>query len=641
MRTVWAFRKHLVRSLAGAGIAALVAVVPALAFQQAPAFDAQVQSGALPALEERLPAQPLVVVPHDSVGTYGGALNLGIMGPGDWFLLVRTLGYEPLVTWNAGWDAIEPNVAESFEVNADAMQFTFRIREGLRWSDGVAFTADDILFWYEDVIQNTELTPAVPARLQAGGAAARLVKVDDMTVRFEFDSPNGLFLQYIAYNRNGLQPTMWPKHYFSQFHVRYNPEADAEAQAAGLQGWAELFQQRASDIDWPWRFNAEVPVLHAWILQESLVEGATRIIAERNPYYWKVDPEGNQLPYIDRLVYDLVQDQETLLLKALNGEIDMQDRNLGTNSNKAVLFDGQAAGGYTFYDIDLSDMNTGVVSLNLTIPDDAKRAVFQNRDFRVALSHAINRQEIIDLIHVGVGEPWQLAPRPGTAIFNEELAKQYTEYDPAAAGAMLDPILPMGANGLRTYPDGTPFTLTLEVADAHGLSFPDVAEILTRYWREVGIDAQFRVIDRTLLDERRVANVIDGTIWRGFGGAVDGLVDARWYLPASDDADYAAPWGFWYEGRDGAPEPPQSVQDHLAIYSAVKAAPDIETQIAEFKRLLEKSTEEFYAMGISLPGRGYGVVDVNLRNVQAVSPGGGDLPNPAQMRFEQFYWAAQ
>lgn len=622
-------------------MASAVMASPVWAWQEAPSLLEQVTAGSLPPLEERLPSDPLVLTPRDSVGTYGGDLRLGMKGVGDFFLLVRSLGYEPLVAWDSEWSTVVPNVAESFEVNEDATEFTFTLRDGLKWSDGVPLTADDIMFWYEDVVLNTDLMPAPPSRMQINGETAKVVKVDERTVKISFSAPNGLFLQYVAYNRAGVEPVSWPRHYFEQFHLKYNPDANALAKELGYSDWMEMFKQKASDMDWPWRFNADVPVMHAWQLTQSIGESAAaqQVVAERNPYYFKVDTEGNQLPYIDRVVYSMVQDNETLLLKALGGEIDFQDRNLGIDANKAILFDGQEEGDYRFYDIELSDMNTGIVALNLTHPEPAKRELFQNKDFRIALSHAINRQEIIDIVHLGVGEPWQAAPRPGTDLYNEEMAKQYTEFDPDQANAILDGILPNRSdNGMRLLPDGTPLVIVFEITDAHGLSFPDVAELVASHWRAVGVDTQFRVIERTLWDQRRLANVFDGTIWRGFGGAVDAFVDARWYVPVYIDAIWGVPWSYWYDGREGAEEPPQAIKDHQAMYTDFLSAPTIEAQTEKYGELLAESAEQFYVMGISLRGTGFGVVSQRLGNAPAVVVGGGDMPDPAHTRFEQLYW---
>jgi peptide/nickel transport system substrate-binding protein len=635
-----ALGRRLVRNLiVSASLCALPA--NAWAYQEAPMLTEQVDAGALPAVDERVPSEPLVLEPRESVGTYGGDLRFGMLGVADWNMLQRTIGYEPLVTWNESWDEIVPNVAKAVHVNDDATEFTFELREGMKWSDGHPFTADDIMFWYEDVVTHPELTPGVPNRLRGSGAPPVATKVDDLTVKFVFENPDGLFLQHLAYQRTGMEAAAWPRHYFEQFHLDHNENANELAQQEGYANWVEMFQDRASDMMAPWRFNADVPVVLPWVLQTGLQDtaGSQQLVAMRNPYYFKVDPEGNQLPYVDRAIFSVVQDAEILLLQALNGQLDFQDRHIGIDANKAVLFDGQEGGDYRFYDLDLSDMNTGIIALNLASADERKREVFLNKDFRVGLSHAINRQEIIDIVHQGVGEPWQAAPRPDTLIYNETLAKQYTEYDVSLANELLDGVLPdRGPSGMRTYADGTPFTLVLEVADAHGLRFPDVAELVVNYWQQAGIDAQVRVIDRSLLDQRRAANQQDATIWRGFGGAIDALTDMRWYVPVNGNSFFGVRWADWANGVDGGIEPPAAVQDHVAMYADVAAAPSLDEQVELYNQLLDVSAEQFYVMGISLRGPGYGIVKNGLGNAPLSVGGGGDLLDPAHSRLEQLYW---
>src|SRR5690606_13161328 len=183
--------------------------------------------------------------------------------------------------------------------------------------------------------------------------------------------------------------------------------------------------------------NAELPTINPWMVVEPLGPEATQVRLVRNPYFYAVDTEGNQLPYIDEVVYNVGQEVETLVLQALNGEIDMQDRHIATNANRAVFFDNQEAGGYHFYETIPSSSNVMVISLNLTHLDPMKREIYQNLDFRIGLSHAIDRQEIIDVIYVGQGEPYQAAPRPQSPLYNERLARQYTEYDPDLANEYL------------------------------------------------------------------------------------------------------------------------------------------------------------------------------------------------------------
>ena len=297
------------------------------------------------------------------------------------------------------------------------------------------------------------------------------------------------------------------------------------------------------------------PVIGAWIHENGTNSDITQLTAVRNPYYWKVDPEGNQYPYIDFLQYDVGEDTETLVLKALNGEIDMQDRHIATLNNKAVFFDNMEAGGYTFFDKIPSGMNTMIIAFNLTTEDPVLSEVFNNRDFRVALSHAINRQEIIDVVFVGQGEPYQAAPRPSSPFYNETLAKQYTEYDPDTANQILDEagFAERDGDGFRLGPDGNRISFAVEVHTVAADRI-DMLELVQGYWADVGIDMQVEVEDRSILYDRKEANEHQAVVWGGDGG-LEIFLEPRWYFPFSNESNFAMLWNFWFNGDARGVEP--------------------------------------------------------------------------------------
>ncbi|MDP9353226.1 MAG: ABC transporter substrate-binding protein, partial [Chloroflexota bacterium] len=303
--------------------------------------------GNLPAVQERLPKQPMVLQPVKSVGKHGGTWNTALKGTSDTAWLVRTIGYENLVRWkpnvkNFTADEIIPNIAESVDMNEDGSEYTFHLREGMKWSDGKPFTADDIMFWYEDVLSNEELTPSVPSWLTAADKPVTVERVDDVTVVFKFAGPSGLFLSRLA-TPVGEAPTNYPRHYLQQFHKKYNPQVEAQAKQAQLDSWADLFTSKVS----AWE-NPDKPVLNAWQLTKAVGDATQQLTAERNPYYWKVDTEGNQLPYIDTVAYRVTDDVEVMVLQALNGEIDFMDRHINALANKPVFFENQEKGNYHF-----------------------------------------------------------------------------------------------------------------------------------------------------------------------------------------------------------------------------------------------------------------------------------------------------
>lgn len=312
---------------------------------QAPMLAELVRQGELPPVGRRLPEEPLVVEPVEEIGVYGGEWRTLSPGPDTDYPQLITMAYENLVRWQPAakafqLDEIIPNIAASFDFDNSGREYTFTLRPGLRWSDGEPFTADDIVFWYEDVLLDSDITPAMPSWLGIGSDALRVDRVDEHTVRFVFSKANGLFLHNLASPQGGTV-TNHPAHYLKRFHKKYNPDVERESADAGLDRWADLFLQKAS-----WFENAERPVLFAWQLTNTPGAAGDRVVAERNPFYWKVDPRGRQLPYIDRISYTMVEEIDTMVLKATAGEVGMQNWLLDRLQDKPIYFQNREGGDY-------------------------------------------------------------------------------------------------------------------------------------------------------------------------------------------------------------------------------------------------------------------------------------------------------
>lgn len=603
--------------------------------KEAPALAERVRAGKLPAVAERLPDSPLVVEPTERVGVYGGTWRTALLGAADIPWLFRTVGYESLMRWTPDWKDLIPNVAESVEESEDGASFTVTLRKGTKWSDGEPVTADDMVFAYEDVQNDTDINPVFPSHFGIRGKPLTIKKVDDLTATLTFDEPNGLFLQRLALADQGAQLVMAPRHYLEKFHRKYNPNVDSLLEEAGFDHWADLFLSRSD----PWE-NAELPRLHAWVPENDLGQG-NRLVLRRNPYYWKVDSEGSQLPYLDEVVFDLLSDEEVMLLNATNGEIEFHTRHFNTLPNKPVLAQNRESGDYDFVTLQNTLMNEMVIALNLAHKDPVKRETFQNRDFRVGLSHAINREELIKVVFQQQGEPWQAAPIEDSEFYDEELAKQYTEYDPDLANQHLDRagFSEKDDSGFRLGPDGKRIIINVEVAlPALTPFWPDAMEFITDNWKQVGIDARVKTEDRSIFYERKEANEHDANVWSGDGGFGDEILEPRWYLPSSLESNYAIPWASWYmsNGTDGE-EPPDLTRQQIELYYQLSTTPDEEERGKIFTEILELSKEAFYAIGTVFVSETYGIVKNNFKNVPEVIPESARFNTPAPTNPEQYF----
>jgi peptide/nickel transport system substrate-binding protein len=569
--------------------------------KEAPSLAARVKAGDLPPVAERLPKAPRVIQPLNDIGTYGGTWRT-VDASTDPSWPWMTVCHDHLITWDPTWSEIIPNVAESFEVNGGGAEYVFKLREGMKWSDGKPFTADDLVFWYEHIFSNKKITPEPPSQLTINGKPLVVEKQDDVTVAFPFAQPNALFLDNLA--PHGPPFRLLPQHYLEQFHAEFT---------SGLaDNWGETFLERIDELN-----NIDLPVLTGWIPKNPHGDG-DRQAWERNPYYWKVDPDGSQLPYLDSVVFTFFQDQGPLILQAANGDVDLYQRSeVTTPKNRPVLARGQEAGGYRLVDIHDGNQNTMGICLNLTHENPAKRRMYRNKDFRIGLSHAINRQQIIDLVHLEQGEPWQTAPRPELPFYDaKEMGKQYTEFDLARARQHLEKagVGEVDGQGRRLGLDGRPIIITVLNQSRYPLMV-DALEFIKPTWEEVGIELRIDNVAAELVSTRLEANQYDCTPDSGELGYLDLVADPRWFF-ATGGSSYARLWSQWYEGGSPKEEPPPAMQRQAKIYrEQVVGNADREAQYEGMRQVIEIAKDEFWTMGISLPPKAYAVVSNRLKNV--------------------------
>lgn len=594
------------------------------ATEESPMLAARVEAGELPPLDQRIPENPRVIDPVEEAGRHGGELRFGFVGDSPiWGGLLYTVGWENPFQWDVEFSEPVPNLFAGFDVNDDATEFTFYMRRGMRWSDGEPYTAHDIMFYIDDVLRNEELYPGGFSAFWVPDAMAdefEATLIDDYTFQFTFPDSFG-FLPMTLTTWEGRQFAMYPEHYLRQFHKEFNPNIEELVEAEErVEDWVGLFARRAPNLDGSparWFDDPDYPTLGPWKVTEPMETGS-RIRFERNPYYWKVDTDGTQLPYIDSILGISYQDAETRSLEMLNGDLDYiydapeVDRSLFVNAMR----DGSPLRVFRTL---TSEANSVMLQFNMTASDPAKREVFSDRNFRIGVSHALDRDELRELFAEGQGWNAQVAPHPDSPLYNEQLADQYLEFDRELSNEYLDRVIPeRNSRGMRTGPNGDRFRFVLTVRDEG--ENDRLGEVLVDYMREVGLDARLNVLPEGQFNEVRNRNDIEATLGYGEGGAgLTALLDPRNYLPGEYHGYFLNSYALWYidepDTDAGQEEPPQWIADARAEYEDAIGLPTLDQQLEAMSEILEVAAERFYQIGAYQGASGYQPVHSRVRNL--------------------------
>lgn len=623
------------------GVPAGVAGAQGTTYHEAPALAEQVKAGKLPAVPDRLPENPLVVPVTEKIGTYGGVWRRAFLGPADANNYVRVV-YDALFRFSSDGATIEPKIAAGADPSPDFKSWTIRLRKGARWSDGQPFTADDILFWYNDVLLNKELTPTLPGWMRnPDGSAAKVEKVDPYTVRFTYAAPATLFLIAVA-NQDGADRTyamFLPAHYLKQFHPNHAPKADIEkaAQAAGFKSWTELFANRNAPPE-----NPERPTMAAWVPVSRASDPVFTL--RRNPYYVGVDTAGNQLPYIDEVRFTYFADVQALNLAAIAGNFDLQARHIQM-TNYPVLKEQERTGKYRIITWPTFGGADAVIAINSTYTaDPVMGKVMAEKDFRVALSLAINRDQIKESVFLGLGEPRQGVPAPWHPYFpGKEWAAKYTEFDRQQANRLLDRIglTQRDAQGIRLLPNGKPATIEISVVPAFG-AWPDVALLVAKDWEAVGIKTIVQVRERALHFKMNENNELMAEIWNEDTSAFPYTGNAKVDPRNAPILTIGPLWRRWYAtgGKEGMAPPPEMQRIVQIVDTARTVGPEQQVTLSqELYRIWADNVWEIGTIGLTPMVQGVVVVNSKFRNVPTTLGNDWPLRSPGNARTEQFYFA--
>ena len=530
-------------------------------FNESPLLAEMVARGELPPVDERLPDEPFVSNAPD-IGIYGGIYRGAGFGPTHGQLDTEAHRFVGLLRLEPDLQTTSPFLIKDWEVSSDFTTYTWHLRSGLKWSDGELFTSADFMFWYEHILLNDDLTPVVPGRYQVGGQVMKMEAPDDLTVVVTFASSNPAFDVVMLRSLFPGEAKWAPKHYLESYHPDFNTNADAEAKAAGYDSWLEYFRFRSDRTQAG--TDLEAPALTPWVLRNADADGNRYF--DRNPFYFVVDREGNQLPYIDQQVGVLVADNENRILRIMNGEIHAAAENPLPVRDFTLYVEGETRGNYTVFAFDNTRGSDAAITFNINHADPVLRELFNEVSFREAMAIAIDRNMINDVLFFGRaairgGVP---PPVPNTSFMEDWMISYMTEFDVDGANERLDALgLTWNAAGdQRLRPDGQPMFIVLETIE----EFAPQAEMVAEMWtNNVGVRTEMRLQERAFMRERFATNERDAQIF-----TMDSVTE---FAIRADPGRIRPPWptheiGFaplyneWYDtnGAEGL-EPPQFIQD--------------------------------------------------------------------------------
>ncbi len=590
-------RRPLRLATAALTLAALTLAAPwsAKASEEPPLIAELVASGDLPPMAERLPETPFVDPldkPWMRPGRHGGTLRLLMGGSRDVRQMVvygyaRLVGYRPDLT-------LAPDILEKMEVE-DNRVFTMHLRPGHRWSDGAPFTSDDFRYWWEEVANNDQLFPAgPPVVLRADGELPKVEYPSKTMVRYTWPTPNPTFLDELAKARPLY--IYAPSHYLKQFHADHADAAELEAKVkeAGVRNWAALHIRQGHLYK---NRNPDLPSLQPWI--NSTRPPSERFVFKRNPFFHRVDKNGLQLPYIDKVVVTIAS-SGLIPAKTGAGDSDLQARYLRFD-NYTFLKDAEKK-----QDFEVRLWNTGIGSRvtlfpNLNVEDPILRELFRDVRFRRALSLAIDRDEINQAVYFGLGRPGNNTLLSTSPLFDESYLKRWANYDPEQASALLDELGLTERNdrGIRLLPDKRPLELIVESA-GESTEETDVLELIRDSWQRVGVKLFTKPSQREVFYNRVFAGEAQFAVSKGLdNGVATPDMSPSEFVPITQDHLQWPKWGQHYETRGRSGEAPNLRPgiELLELYKDWYAAPNTEARTKVWKQILEIHAEQVFTIG--------------------------------------------
>ncbi len=562
----------------------------------APSLKTQVEAGNLPPVEVRVPREPAIVdlaATGKEPGQYGGELRL-LMGKQKDTRMMSVYGYARLISLDEKM-RFSPDILKSFEVR-EGREFTFRLREGHKWSDGHPFTAEDFRYYWEDIATNPKMSPrGLPKALLVEKKPPKFEVIDETTVRYTWHKPNREFISWIA----GSRPLAIyrPAHYLKQFHIDHGDKQQIEAliKSAHKRDWVELHMSRDR---WYRMDNTELPTLQPWM--NTTWPPAVRFVFTRNPFYHRIDSKGRQLPYIDRVVMALGE-TKVIPAKAGTGESDLQAKYLRLD-HYTFLKEGEQRYDYS---VRLWKRTQGAhIALfpNLNAADPEWRKLLRDVRFRRALSLAVDRHEINQVVYYGLAREGNNTILPASPLYRPRLQTAWAELDLKRANTLLDEmgLTNRNADGVRLMPSGRPLIITVDTAGESTYQV-DVLELIHDSWLKAGIKLFAKPSQREVFRQRIVSGQ---TIMSTFSGISNGIpvpsMSPEELAPTSKYQLQWPKWGLWGEtsGKMGEPPVLAEVKRLSELHHDWLYAADEARQEKIWREMLDIHADQVFSIGI-------------------------------------------
>jgi peptide/nickel transport system substrate-binding protein len=576
-----------------------------------PVLADQVNAGKLPPIEQRIPAQPTVVDGDGfKPGKYGGSLRL-LMGRAKDIRMMIVYGYARLIGYDQRYNPVA-DILKSFDVE-DGRVFTLTLRKGHKWSDGHAFTSEDFRYYWEDVATDEIISPYGPPKaLLVEGKKPKFEVIDDVTVRYTWHKPNPFFIPALA----GASPTYIyrPAHYLKRFHAKYTDtkKLDELVKKARKRDWRALH----FSVDRQYRNdNINLPTLQPWM--NTTKPPSERFVFKRNPFYHRIDKNGRQLPYIDESIVNIASGK-LIAAKTGSGEADLQARGLQFK-NYTFLKAGEKRSGYTVRRWLTAKGAQMALFPNLNVSDPVWRKIVRNADFRRALSMAINRHEINEVVYFGLAIEGNNTVLPRSPLFEKSYQTRWAKFNLEEANRLLDKIglIKRDDQGIRLLPDGRPLEIIVETSGEDS-DQADVLQLVTDSWRQAGIKLFTKPTRREVLRRRSIAGSTLMSIWFGLeNGVASQLFSPEELAPTRDGQLHWPKWGIHFQtsGQGGEPVDMPEVKRLLELNIKWGEATTDADRRAIWKEMLEIHADQMFTIGLISGALQPVVVNNQLRNV--------------------------